>query len=197
MSEQRTPSERLLELFAGLVENAFYGEIGLADPELATYVARLLSRFVHVDEIYPPSRLTGWPVQGIAEMLEELQAPLPDGERGGGEGAIGLAHERAVHRHVGDFALFWAGLFPDTVRFHAGRIGGGRDALLDYVSRGKRSYLTAAQLSRGGRDLPPRELLQRLSTHFELCVRALDLVRRQWRPERVAFGAGQLKLLAG
>ncbi len=197
MTEQRSPSERMLELFAGLVENAFYGEIGLADPELATYVAKLLSRFVHVDEIYPPSRLTGRRVEGIVEMLEQFDAAAAPRGAGDKSDPIGLAHERAVHRHIGDFALFWSGLFPDAVRFHAGRVGGMRDALLDYVSHGKRSYLTAAQLSRRGLDLPPRELLQRLSTHFELCVRALDLVRRQWRPEKVSFNPSQRSLLAG
>jgi hypothetical protein len=165
-------------MFAGLVENAFYGEIGLADPALAGYLAELLSRFVRMDEIYPPSKLTGRRIEGVVQMLEEAAEP---------QGADGLAEERRLHRHIGDFTLFWTGLFPEMVRFHASRIGGQRDALLDYVTHGKRSYLTASRLSRQGLDQPPRELLQRLSTHYELCLRAMDLIRRQWRPQRVSF----------
>ncbi len=185
MIEPRSPTQRLWEMFAGLVENAFYGEIGLADPELADYVTALMARFVRTEAVYPPSKLTGRRIDGLSQMLEELQGPARVG---------GLAEERSLYRHIGDFTLFWTGLFPETVRFHSDRIGGQRDALLDYVCHGKRSYLTASQLSRQGLDQPPRDLLRRLSTHYELCVRAMEIVRNQWRPARVSFG-GRPRLL--
>lgn len=189
MIDARAPHEKLRQMFAGHVENALYSEIGLADPELVAYLTALLVRFVHMDTIFPPSRLDGQRIEGIAQLLEEMSGDT-----------ISLRKERDVHRHVGDFTLFWSGLYPEALRFGRSRVGGQRDALLDYSVRGKQSYLRAAQLSDAGNDIPPRKLLQRLSTHYELCARGLEIVSRHLRPRQVSFNASQksdAKLLEG
>jgi len=92
------------------------------------------------------------------------------------EKRIGLAR-REVHRHIGDFTLFWTGMYPESLR----RIQGGKspDGFLDYCRQGKRAYRIAAEIE-GGEDRPPCELLMRLSEQFELCAYGLREVRREW-----------------
>ena len=56
---------------------------------------------------------------------------------------------------------------------------GGKDALLDYQQQGKRAYLIASSIP-VEREIPPADILKRLSEQFELCVYGLSEVRRQW-----------------
>ncbi|MCG3180129.1 MAG: hypothetical protein BIFFINMI_02484 [Phycisphaerae bacterium] len=178
MIEARSGHERLRELFAGQIENVFYSELGLADPELIAYLTSLLSRFVHIDAIFQPVALDDRRVDGVVRLLRRLHGHV---------GPANTRRVRAVHRYVGDFTLFWAGLYPEAVRMQ-GRIRGATgDALIDYMGCGKRSYLEAANLSHHKGDIPPRALLQRLSTHFELCAEGLSMVRKLWRPRQVRF----------
>jgi hypothetical protein len=174
MKDARSPSRRLRDLFAGQIENAFYGELGLADPELTSYLCGLLSRFVHVDAIFPAEQMPERRIDTIERLLARL---------GRQRKPLNLRRIRSLYRYIGDFSLFWAGLYPEAVRM------GGRsaDPLAHTVSCGKRSYLCASQLSQRSGDSPSRELLQRLSTHFELCAQGLQLVRRGWRPQCVRF----------
>ena len=91
--------------------------------------------------------------------------------------AQSLDRERDVHRHIGDFTLFMAGLFPEYLRRlkTAGLIY-HKDFLVDYVKIGKRSYGIVATIGResDGGDPP---LFQKLSENFELCVTGLGFVR--------------------
>ena len=91
--------------------------------------------------------------------------------------AQSLDREQEVHRHIGDFTLFMAGLFPEYLRRlkSAGLIY-HKDFLVDYVKTGKRSYGIVAQIGRDDAEanLP---LFQKLSENFELCVTGLGFVR--------------------
>jgi hypothetical protein len=80
-----------------------------------------------------------------------------------------------VNQYIGDFTLFWAGVYPEILRpRHC-----GVDRLVPYVQVGKRSYGIASELS-GTHDVPPAELLAQLSDQFEFCVHGLHLVRAGW-----------------
>jgi hypothetical protein len=161
-------------MFSGQIENVFYGELGLADPELTSYLSGLLSRFVHVDSIFLSGQLPDRRIDTIERLLGRLQRQRKP---------LNLRRIRSLYRYIGDFSLFWTGLYPEAVRLN----GRSADPLAHTISCGKRSYLCASQLSHRQGDSPSRELLQRLSTHFELCAEGLGLVRRGWRPERVRF----------
>src|SRR5579872_3451414 len=93
----------LYRFFSGLAEFTFQTRLGIADPPLVDYIAVLLTRFIHRDAIYKVRNPAGRPLEEVAEMLVEAEARIGDARR-------------EVHRHIGDFALFWTGLFPETLR---------------------------------------------------------------------------------
>ncbi len=164
-----TPEDHpLRRLFSGLVENAFYAEMGVGDPELVDYLADLLATFIHMDSLRLLSGPDGKPLEQIGPMLT---ASLE------GESSPAFPREFSIHRYIGDYALFWTGLYPERLRLT--RRPTWSDGVCDYVVQGKRSYRIASHL--GGDDSePPSNLLHRLSEEFESCVHGLGLVRKGW-----------------
>jgi hypothetical protein len=82
-----------------------------------------------------------------------------------------------VHRHIGDFTLFWTGLYPEALKRLRSALR--KDHFIDYCEQGKRSYYIASTFE----DDPYREeapVLRRLSAQFELCAYGLGQVRREW-----------------
>jgi hypothetical protein len=157
----------LRRFFAGVTEFAFETRLGLADPPLVDYIAELLVRFVRSDELYRLRSPRGAQLVQVTDMLAEAQHRQ------------GLAR-RQVHRHIGDFTLFWTGVYPEMV--DAIRRG-SKDALIDYQEQGKRAYWIASTIPVAETVEPETaepEVLARLSEQFELCVYGLGEVRRQW-----------------
>jgi len=82
-----------------------------------------------------------------------------------------------VHRHIGDFTLFMAGLFPEYLRrLKTVDLIDHKDFFVDYVKMGKRSYGIVDKIGRDSPDGDP-PLFQKLSENFELCVTGLGFVR--------------------
>jgi len=169
-------SEVLGRFFAGLTEYTFATRLGVADPSLIDYLSAMLSHFVRTDAIYGLRTPTGERLSQVADMLIEAQARQ------------GSARRR-VHRHIGDFTLFWTGLYPEIAERQR---KGCKDSLLDYQAQGKRNYLLASRLP-AGKESAPDEVLERLSNNFELCVYGLGEVRKQWE-EREGESEGPLLL---
>ena len=165
-------SDDLRYLFRALTETTFHGGLGVADPPLVDYLSGLLERFVRIDAIFKVRDLIGQRLEQVADMLlaaEERQQNA----------------RRELHRHIGDFALFWTGVYPEALKKlrHPER----KDALLDYQEQGKRSYLIASTFdNRPYEDEAP--ILRRLSDQFELCSLGLNRVRREW--ERLQHRGG-------
>jgi len=155
----------LRRFFAGLTEYAFNTRLGVADPALIEYLGQLLTRFLRSDAIFAVRNLTGRRLDGVADMLAEA------------ESRVGEA-KRQVHRHIGDFTLFWTGVYPEAL----GRLQHGpkKDFFLDYCEQGKRAYYIASTIPAPPDADADGALLQRLSHDFELCVYGLGEVRRQW-----------------
>jgi hypothetical protein len=158
------PTEQLHRYFAGLTEFAFQARLGVADPPLLEYLSDLLVRFVHCDTIYRVRNLTGNRLDQVADMLVEADARIGESKR-------------EVHRHIGDFTLFWTGVFPEALRRM--RSASRKDALVDYCQHGKRSYYIASTI-RERADDEQSSLFERLSHDFELCAYGLGEVRREW-----------------
>jgi len=150
--------------FAGLSEYIFQAKLGVADVQLVDYLSDLLLRFVRTESLHKVRRSTGKPATEVFQMLMEA------------EKRVGLAR-REVHRHIGDFTLFWSGMYPESLRKL--RSTSAADGFLDYCSQGKRAYRIAAEIE-GGEGPPQSDLLIRLSEHFELCAYGLREVRREW-----------------
>lgn len=162
MSDQ-TKRSTLDRFLSGISEYIFQTKLGIADVQLIEYVSDLMVRFTRVDAIQRVRRDDGRPATEVFQMLCEA------------ERRIGTAR-REVHRHIGDVTLFWAGMFPESVRSSA---PGSPDQLLDYFHQGKRSYKIASTIQ-ADEDRPACELLDRLSDQFELCAYGLREIRREW-----------------
>ncbi len=163
----------LRRLFRGLVEDAFYSQVGMGDPELTEYLADLLVAFSHMDRLHAIRNASGKRLDQIVSMLAVLH----------GDQTSGLTdRNRTMYQHIGDYTLFWAGVYPEQLK----RACRDRsDVLLDYVSQGKRCYAMVSTLS-GEHDQPPPRLFRHLSDDFEFCVYGLGLVRRGWEQTQVA-----------
>jgi len=168
MSESIPAHHPLRRLFTGLVEQVFYADMGVCDPRLTEYLSGLLIDFVHIDRIYALRDARGRRIEEVAEMATEAFF---------GPHVSPSQHKRLVHKHIGDFTLFWTGVYPEGLR----RLRSARrkDHLIDYLQQGKRSYAIASALSAPA-DSPPPKLLRRLSENFEFCVHGLRLVRKGW-----------------
>jgi hypothetical protein len=161
-----SPDHPLRQLFAGLTEHAFIESLGLADPPLTDYLSDLLSRFVSMDAVYRLSDYQGKRLEEVAEMVLEAEAMPPEGRTC-----------REIHRHIGDFTLFWTGLYPEMLRRL--RHAFSKDQFIDYCEQGKRSYRIASSFED---DQAP--VLRRLSDEFEIVAYGLSQVRREWERQR-------------
>src|SRR5271163_1695668 len=128
-------SHPLHRLFRGLTEYAFMNELGIGDPPLVRYVAELLASFVPSQSLWRLRDPQGRPLAEVAAMVAEAEA------------AGDVDRRRDCHRHVGDFTLFWTGVYPEAL----GKLQGSdsADALISYQRQGKRSYHLASVLSAG------------------------------------------------
>lgn len=163
-------AEALRGLLAGMTEHAFEVDLGIADPPLVDYVTDLLLRFLRWDQIYRLRDTEGRRLEDVAEMMCEA-------ERRQGK------PRREIYRHIGDFTLFWTGMYPEAVERL--RRAGTRDSLLDYIHQGKRSYLIAGDCpveieAQTDAPTPPADVLRRLGVEFELCSLGLHKVRQEW-----------------
>lgn len=167
--------DSLDRLFTALTEQTFQSDLGMADPPLIDYLSRLLMRFIRADALYRVRDVEGNCLRDVVAMLEEAEARQ-------------AKPQREAYRHIGDFTLFWTGLFPEALSRRKGR--NSPDRLLDYCAQGKRSYYIASTFD----EEPYREeaaVLRRLSDDFELCMIGLQQVRTEWEklPTELTDGA--------
>lgn len=163
----------LRRLFAGLTEQTFVATIGIGDPPLIDYLALLLARFLHMDALYRLHTAQGRRLEEVADMMLEAEAFPPEGRT-----------RREIFRHIGDFTLFWTGVYPEMLPRLRSALR--KDHVLDYTQQGKRGYRIASSY-----DAEPYKeeatVLRRLSDEFEICAYGLNQVRREW--ERMQPGA--------
>jgi hypothetical protein len=158
----------LRRLFRELVWRRYVGDTHVADPQIADYVADLLTDFTHVDSLYRVRDARGRRLEEVGEMLLASN-PLLAGRS--------FDYEREVRKHIGDFTLFFTGLFPEWLDSLPRRRQIGIDALVDYVRAGKESYAIVSEfnLFEYADEAP---LYRRLADTFELCVFGLNLVKQ-------------------
>lgn len=160
-----TNATLLRRYFAGLAESTFQSQFGVADPPLIDYLSDLLTRFVRSEAVYRVRSVSGKPLEGVVEMLREAHQ------------RIGPAR-REVHRQIGDFTLFWTGVYPEAVQRL--RRNARQDYFVDYPTEGKRAYWIASTIESEDSVPTSNAVLERLSIHFELLACGLREVRRQW-----------------
>jgi hypothetical protein len=172
------PRTALQRYFSGLTEHAFAACLGVPDPPLIDYVSDLLVRFLHFDSLTRPPFTTGGRLRQVYDMVVVA------------EQHEGLAR-RAMHRHIGDYTLFWTGVYPEAL----GRLQATmrKDFFIDYFNQGKRSYQIASTYPPPPDDqLADPDVLARLSEQFEVCVAGLREVRRAWEASDDAPGGARV-----
>ena len=156
----------LRRMFAGMAEQTFVAVLGVGDPPVVDYLAELLARFIHMDELYRMRGEGGRRLEEVAEMLLEAEGMPPGGRT-----------RREFYRHIGDFTLFWTGVYPEALARMRSRLT--KDYFVDYCAQGKRSYYIASTFE----EEPYEEeapVLRRLSSNFELFSYGLRQVRKEW-----------------
>jgi hypothetical protein len=173
--DSSSSSDNLLErFFTGLSEYAFYSQLGVTDTELVSYVSRLLIRFTKTDALHRIRQLNGKRATEVVTMMTEAQ------------NRVGIAR-REVHRHIGDFTLFWTGLYPESLR--GMQAANKSDQFFSYCYEGKKAYEIASEIETDDDSVATNDLLHRLSDQFEMCAYGLREIRRQWEEKPGSDGA--------
>lgn len=164
---QSTQPHPLEPFFQQAVRNSYEGKLGLHDPDVTGYVARLLCEFTEADKLYKVRDEAGRPIEELTKMM--LAADPVHGT------APSFDAERAVRKHIGDYALFVAGMYPDaTDSKHRHRRH--RPSLGELIQAGKQSYFIVSQFNLFEYE-QEAALFGRLSDGFERCILGLSLVR--------------------
>ena len=133
--------------------------------DVRDYLVQMLVRFLHHDSIFDIRNALGRRVESVTEMVAEGDIRL---------NADSFEREREVHQHIGDFLLFWSGVFPEFLQFI--KAPTSRDVVLDVVEQGRFSYHVASTF-----EYPPHQLeaqtLKKLSARFVEYQYGLRLVR--------------------
>lgn len=164
-----------LELFfQQAVRNSYEGKLGLNDPDVTAYVAHLLCEFSASDKLYSVRDETGNPIDELEEMVE-----ASDPVNGL---ATSFDEERALRKHIGDYALFVAGMYPEAMGSNRRRRR-HQPSLGELIHVGKQSYYIVSQfnLFEYEQEAP---LFARLSDGFERCILGLTLVREELGPRK-------------
>jgi hypothetical protein len=155
--------------FQQMVRNSYTGKLGMHDTAITQYVARLLCEFSEADKLYKVRDEGGRPIHVLEEMVQ-----ASDPVHGT---ATSFDAERAVRKHIGDYALFVSGMYPETAESMAPhRRRHGRESFEELVKVGKESYYIVSQfdLEEYADEAP---MFRRLAGWFDRCIYGLRLVR--------------------
>lgn len=165
----QTPNHPLEPFFQQAVRNSYEGKLGLHDPDVTGYIARLLCEFSAADNLYKVRDEMGRPIEELDDMM---QAADPVNGT-----APSFDAERALRKHISDYALFIAGMYPEAMG-SGRRIRRHNPSMAELIHAGKESYYIVSQfnLFEYEEEAP---LFARLSDRFEHCILGLTMVREE------------------
>ena len=162
-------SNVLHEFFGGLVSQTFASTIGLRDGNLTAYISEMLTNFCQSEELYKIRNAAGRTLSDVGEMLLESDpvfGPAPSFDR-----------EREIRKHIGDYTLFFAGMFPESINHY--RMRRQRlESLVDFIKAGKESYYIVSKFD-VFEYAEAAPLFAKLSEKFEDCVCGLNMVKNE------------------
>jgi hypothetical protein len=161
-------SNPLQQFFTAVVGHS-YDEIGVCNVEVQGYVATLLTDFCEIDNLYKIRTADGRRLCDVGEMLLESDPVYGH--------APSFDRERQVRKHIGDYALFFSGMFPESLnnaRLRRSRM----DSLVDFVKAGKESYYIVSKFEHFeyARVAP---LFRTMAREFEALVYGLNQVKNE------------------
>ena len=160
-------SHPLQQLFLELVGRHYAEQIGIRDPQVVNYVAQLLAEFCDAEQLFKIRDLSNRPLTDVGEMLMESEpvfGPAPSFDR-----------ERQVRKHIGDYTLFFTGMFPESInhfRLRRDRV----ENFVDWMKAGKESYFIVSKFEHF-EYAKVAPLFASLSRNFEECVYGLNQVK--------------------
>jgi len=160
-------SHPLRQLFEELVARHYAEELGIRDSQVIAYVSHLLAEFCDAEQLFKVRDAAQRPLSDVGEMLLEsdpVYGPAPSFDR-----------ERQVRKHIGDYTLFFAGMFPESInhfRLRRQRL----ENLIDWMKAGKESYYIVSKFEHF-EYAKVAPLFASLSTNFEGCVYGLNMVK--------------------
>ncbi len=157
----------LRQLFHEIVSDCYDSRLGMHDAEISSYVADLLTEFCRSENIYRIRDAQGNPVREVGEMLV-----ASDPVHGT---ASSFGEERERRKHIGDYTLFFTGMYPESMQKWGER---ECDSFFQMVQAGKESYYIVSQfdLFEYAEEAP---FFARLSGSFETCIYGLNMVRAE------------------
>jgi hypothetical protein len=176
------PEEHALRhFFHEVVSECYYAHLGVEDAELSSYVGDLLTDFCAAEKLYRIRDAHGRPVKEVGEMLvasDPIHGSAPSFDA-----------ERELRKHIGDYALFCTGMYPESMNLWGQR---ERASMLEMVRAGKESYYIVSQFNvfEYAIEAP---LFAKLAESFERCVYGLTKVRSELqrrRPESFSMPDG-------
>jgi len=163
ISESTNPLQRF---FQELVERNL-GEVGVRHSEVQAYVATLLTEFCDAENLYKIRDDHGEPLHDVGAMLlasDPVYGTAPSFDR-----------ERQVRKHIGDYALFFTGMWPESLnRFRLRRAR--LDGVVDFIRAGKESYFIVSKFEHF-EYAKVAPLFLKMSQEFEHLVYALNQVK--------------------
>ena len=163
------PESHPLQRFFKEVVERNYEEVGMHSSEVQAYVANLLTEFCEAEHMYRIKSADGRPLCDVGEMLLEsdpVYGPAPSFDR-----------ERQVRKHIGDYALFFTGMFPEGLNHY--RLRRTRlEGLVDFVKAGKESYYIVSKFEHF-EYAKVAPLFRRMSHDFERLVYGLNHVKNE------------------
>lgn len=155
-------------MFQDIVHRAVQAELpGGSLDDVEEYVTNLLVRFSSTQQVFAIRDSAGRPISSVYEMLAEADVLL---------NADSFDRERQVHKHIGDYILFWTSVNPTFLRRL--RLDDGRNLYCDYTRQGKESYHVVSTFDRSPYD-EEAPVFRKLSDGFEGLAFALRHVRQQ------------------
>lgn len=155
-------SHVLRGFFVESLSKRLHDDLGVPrEDSIEYYLGDLLARFLSFDCIYAIRDLQGKRVTSVAAMLAEgdIRANATSFER-----------EREVHRHIGDFLLFWTGMFPEYLKH-------SKEPLVEVEKQGSFSYHLVSTYDHG-KYREDAHTFKRLSEDFDVFRQGLQLVRQ-------------------
>jgi hypothetical protein len=159
----------LRQFFAALVEKHFTEEAGVRDEQVTQYVTNLLTDYCESEQLFQLFDAQGRALSDVGEML--LEADPVYGP------ATSFDRERQVRKHIGDFTLFFTGMYPESInhfRLRRQRL----ENFIDFVKAGKESYYIVSKFD-CFEYACVAPLFKKLAEQFEACVYGLNIVKNE------------------
>ncbi|HZQ68065.1 MAG TPA: hypothetical protein VFA68_06045 [Terriglobales bacterium] len=162
-------SHPLQQLFLEMVGRHYAHEIGIRDPQIVNYVSQLLAEFCDSEQLFKIRANNGRQLSDVGEMLIESNpvfGPAPSFDR-----------ERQVRKHIGDYTLFFTGMFPESIN-HLHLRKHRVENFIDWMKAGKESYYIVSKFEHF-EYAKVAPLFASLSRNFEQCVFGLNQVKNE------------------